>query len=72
MQEPKEGHAENEMIKKDHRPTAKKEKSGGDWKAQRYRKNKPNMISKFRQQQCSFSFDLAVFTGSFTFGDINV
>ena len=30
------------------------------------------MISKFRQQQCSFSFDLAVFTGSFTFGDIDV
>ena len=43
MQEPKEGHAENEMIEKDHRRAAKKEKSGGDWEAPRNRK-KTNQI----------------------------
>ena len=49
--------AENGMIEKDHQPAAKKEKT------------------KYAQQiqtTAMFSFDLAVFTGTFTFGDINV
>ena len=49
--------AENGMIEKDHQPAAKKEKT------------------KYAQQiqtTAMFSFDLAVFTGTFTLCDINV